>query len=404
VGYCRKLGGLLLVGSALSVAQADWKLSSPGDPSRNWAINFGSSVGYDDNINTSSAKREGSVTSTFEPQISVRIPMEQTAVRMRYLYRAVYYGDRPGGEIDESHVVDLSMNHAFSPRLAGNLNESFRRGIEPELVENSSITRRSSDYYFNNLSGGLNYQFSPRWSAGLNPSWEMLRYDDPDRAEDNDRDSFSSTLTANFSMFPRIFVGGNYRFGFTDYVGGDQTNQARDVDSHSLYASVVYRYKPQVVIQSSAGASLAGFADDSSDVSPYFILIGSYNVGFKTTISGGITYSIALAEVSQYRSSNQTTWYLNLRHQFTPKFQVGLDFSYIMSQLENLNPLSKSPFPGITPSSVEEDSWRIGVNCRYEFTRWAGLTLNYNFDQLDSSLPGRSFDRNRFNAGLRLSY
>lgn len=397
------LGWFIAVGVSAS-AWADWRLSTPGDPSRNWSVQIESGLGYDDNTDTASKKKDSSASINLEPQVQLRWPGQQTSARLQYIYRLLQYTNRDNADQQQSHIVDLSVSHAFTPRLSVTVYDTFRRGIEPELVENSIVTRQRGDFNFNNVGGSVGYQFSPRWSAGLSPNWEILEYDETAIATNDNRQTFGVNAYANYAVTPRLFVGGNYRYSFTEYTAGSSTNESRDVDSQALFATVIYRYKPQVALQLSAGAQLAGFADESSDLSPYVSLTGSYNVGAKTTASAGFTYSIALTEVAQYRSSDQASWFVNLRHQITTKFSTSVDALYVMSTLNNLNPDFKSPFPGITPPTRSESVIRFGCNLRYDFTRWASLSLNYNHDQADSEIKGRSYDRNRYSLNLRLIY
>jgi hypothetical protein len=63
-----------------------------------------------------------------------------------------------------------------------------------------------------------------------------------------------------------------------------------------------------------------------------------------------------------------------------------------------------NPSFGVLPSGLREDSWRVALNCTYEFTNWAQATASYEYNKVFSDVAGRSFDRNRLGLGLVLSY
>jgi len=157
----------VVVGLAVwpSLGRGELGITPPGDPSRKWSASELTSVGYDDNINTTptgSSNRLGSATINVEPQIALKIPGEQTSAQLRYQYDATFYTERSGLKPDESHVVDMSLTHVFTPRLTTSFGDSFRRGIEPELVEQQisgtpTITRRRGGYAYNLVDGSANY-------------------------------------------------------------------------------------------------------------------------------------------------------------------------------------------------------------------------------------------------------
>jgi len=407
----------VLLGLGPAMGRAELELTQPGDPRRRWNASVLTTAGYDDNINTaptSSSNRRGSATINVEPQIALQIPGEQTSGQLRYTYDATFYTDQNTSEPHESHVVDAAFTHVFTPRLTVSFSDSFRHGIEPELVEQQIsgtpiTTRQRGEYSYNSVNGGVNFQATSRWSLSLNQSWERWIFALQKESDANDRDGYTTVVSSSYALDPRTFVGGSYRFSLTDYSIASTTNELRDSTSHALYATVVHRFSPLLVAQLNAGIQMAGFTGQT-DMSPYVSASGAYNFGRNSTLSAGFTYNIQLTEVAAYRSSDQAASFLSFHYRATRKLGMTASFSYVIATYQNLSPLFLNPNDVTQKSSAGEDSWRLGVSVNYDFTPWAALFMNYGYEEVDSSLDNpitgsvRSYYRSRFGAGLRLRY
>lgn len=397
---------------------AEFELSGPADPSRHWGAGVTTLMGYNDNINTTptalSSNRESSATVIVSPEFSLKYPGDQTSAQLHYAYNAAYYLERNTSKPDESHGVDASISHAFTPRLTTSVTDYFRRGLAPELVQQQIsgtplITRRRGDYTYNDLAGSVGFQASPRWSLNLRQSWGRWLFDDRQESMANDRDTYSTTLGTSYAWDTRTFVGGNCSFSLTDYSLANATNSLRDSKSTALYASLIHRFNPLIVGQCNAGVQLAGF-DGATDLSPYVTASGSYNFGSKSLLTAGFSYNIQLTEVAVYRSANQAASFVSFHYYATPKLHASVDFAYVMLSYQNLNPLYRNPNDITQQPTATENSWRMGANVLYDFTPWASLQVSYIFDEVSSDLDNqitgllRSYYRNQISAGLRFTY
>ena len=413
-------GLIFLAGTALAVtAQAGLELT-PGDPYRNWSVDVLTTAGYDNNVETTpntgptKTNRLESTMVSVMPEATLKLPGDQTSGQLRYLYNRTYYLDRRDPAPDESHSVDASLTHAFTPRLSTGLSDSFRRGIEPELVEQQLsgvplVTRRRGDYTYNNLSGAAAFQATTRWNVSLNQSWDRWAFDDHFEADANDRDGYTTVFSTSYGVDPRTFVGGSYRFSLADYSLASTTNAERNSQSHALYATVIHRFTPLITGQFNAGAQLAKFSG-VTDWSPYLNVSGTYNFAPNSTLTAGLAYNIQLTEVAVYRSAEQASSFLTLQHRFNSKLRATIQFAYTLSTYNNLNPFYRNPNDITQRATADENSWRLDTSVTYDLTRWASLFVNYTYDEMDSSLDNpitglaRSFDRHRGTAGLRLAY
>jgi len=243
----------------------------------------------------------------------------------------------------------------------------------------------------------------------LDQSWDRWLFDGQAEVDSNNRDDYSTTFSSSYALDARTFVGGSYRFALTDYSIASTTNSQRNSESQALYATVVHRFSPLVVAQANAGIQMAGFGN-TTDLAPYVSVSGSYNFGANSTLSAGFNYNIQLTEVAIYRSSDQAASFVSFQYRVTSRLRAAVDFSYVISTYQNLNPVFHNVNDVTQNTSANENSWRMTASLTYDFTRWAALYLNYSYDEVDSGLDNpitglqRSFYRNQFGAGLRLSY
>lgn len=390
---------------ALIATRATWAAYEPfpmPDPSRRWAVNATVRGEYDDNIFTTATSPQDSFKAIIEPQVLLNIPLEQTFFGLRYNYGGTWYTDRPGDDYDQSHSADLLFSHTFTPRLTLDLRDNMRFGQEPELVEQSAgtpvVVRRRGDYLYNNLNGKLSYNLSRRWTAAVSGGWERWRYDDAAVATANDRDDYQATLSALYAIDPRTVVGGNYRFGVTDYVNPAPLPAApdsRDATSHILYVSGVRRFNPQFSAQVSAGAELRLYEDGQDDLGPYVDGAVQYTYAPESLVRGGIRYVFTDTEQSTFRSAESAVLFAHIAHRITGKFHAGGDV------LLAFNTFTESLVGG---PDADETVLQLAVRLTYKFTRWCNGEFHYTFDDVSSDLPNSDFDRNRVSLGVRLVY
>ena len=86
---------------------------------------------------------------------------------MRYTYGMYYYQDRENlgqNPIDQSHQFDLWVDHAFTERWQGRVQDSFVVGQEPELIDpNTSVPTRTEGNNIRNTG-----------TIDLNTTWTRL--------------------------------------------------------------------------------------------------------------------------------------------------------------------------------------------------------------------------------------
>ncbi len=383
------------------------------DPTRRWEVSLGLNTSYDDNINTVDTGKVGSFTSSAQPQLLWNMPLEQSFLGLRYEYGATYYEARGFNQIDESHTLDVLFSHTFSPRLTLDAQNQFRRGIEPGLVELVAgvplVTERRGDFFYDNLSGSLNYSVTRRCSISLDGRWEYWRFDDQQNAEVNDRDGYRFGISTLYAISPRAQFGGGYRYARTDYRLDSQimlspffsqiiSAEARSSETHEGFVAVVGRFNPQLSGRLTVGGQLQQFGDGVETSSPSADSALTYNYGPQNTVTAGFRYSFATTELNQFRTTESTLIYADIGHQLTAKLRATLSGSYYLNQFKEPTVALPAPVP------EGEDSIGLSAGVSYAMTSWCRATCRYSYSRVDSDIAGRSFQRNVVSLGLRLIY
>ena len=138
--------GLIAAGTAsLQAAYApEWNSTEASM----WSVSGTLRGFYDDNYMTAaSGPNRGSFGFEVSPQLNLNVPLQQTELGLRYTYGMYYYQERENlgqNPIDQSHQLDLWVDHAFTERWQAKVQDSFVVGQEPELIDpNTSVPTRT---------------------------------------------------------------------------------------------------------------------------------------------------------------------------------------------------------------------------------------------------------------------
>jgi len=121
---------------------------------------------YDDNYNTqpSGTFKRSSFGFEFSPYVSLNVPLQQTELGLRYTYGLYYYQDRDSlgqNPIDQTHQLDLWVDHAFTERWSTKVQDSLQVGQEPQLLNGGTLLRTEGNNIHNFGSITLDTQWTP---------------------------------------------------------------------------------------------------------------------------------------------------------------------------------------------------------------------------------------------------
>jgi hypothetical protein len=166
--------GCVAIGAtAIKSAMAD-DVTSP----KYWSVGATLRAFYDDNYNITPDKK-GSFGMELVPTVAFHEPLQQTDFGIRYTYGLYYYQDRDQAGVnpfDQTHQVDLWLDHAFNERWHSRVTDTFAVGQEPELLNPDPAAPQAVPYRVNgdNMSNHGNIALNTDWTRLFSTS---LTYD-----------------------------------------------------------------------------------------------------------------------------------------------------------------------------------------------------------------------------------
>ena len=392
---------------------------------------------YDDNYTTaSSGPNRGSFGFEVSPQINLNVPLQQTEYGLRYTYGLYYYQERENlsqNPIDQTHQLDLWVDHAFTERWQAKVQDSFVVGQEPELIDpNTSVTTRTDGNNIRNtgtvsvntiwtrlFSTAFNYQNSifDYQNSGAVASQVYFSTNNATLAGALNRIDQSVTLDFQWQVAPETiaFFGGS--FEWVDYTGnepiaynttgfGPQFYYSDDRNSRSYYGYVgVQRsmlanlnFTGKVGVQysdnyndPSGGTSLNPYADLSLI---YTYLPGCYaQAGFTQTEIATDQISLDPNNGSIAMFTESSTVYGSINHKLTPKL-----LGTIIGRWQH------SVYSQGFYNNQADDYYSLGLNLSYSFTPHFSADAGYNLDHDVSQIPNNGYTRNRVYLGVSAAY
>lgn len=380
---------------------------------------------YDDNYAVG-GNQKGSFGFEVSPTISLNVPLQQTEFGLRYTYGLFYYQQRQDSNadpIDQTHQMELWLDHAFNERWRANASDSFAIGQEPELLDpnNRAVPYRiKGDNMANHANFTLNTEWTRLFSTALHYGNNFYDYQDsggnaivPSYAGILNRVEQNVSLDFQWTIQPETMAFIGYNFNLVNYTGGEQiavdlngvpyTSDSRDLMSHTAYVGVNHQFTANLSGMVKGGVTYTDSYNDprnSTSLSPYADLSVSYTYIPGSYVQVGLTHQINATDVvspglngSLTQNQESTVFYADINHRFTPKLLGTV-----------IGRFSSSTFNGGAYNNSSDEAYGLGINLNYQINRHFSADLGYNYDNLVSGISGRSYDRNRVYIGLIAKY
>ena len=457
--------GMVAVSAAgfQSAYAADLDIVSP----KAWNVSATLRGFYDDNYSIAS-KGKGSGGVEFLPSVSLNVPLQQTDIGLKYTYGLYYYQDRDSlglNPFDQTHQLDLWLDHSFSERWKANVTDNLGMGQEPELIGPSSPSSGNPVQYRvtgNNLANHASFTLSTDWTrlfstalhygnsfydydntgatlggpvsgvvailpsnpANSLPGWDFLSPGGPSLAGLLNRVEQSLGLDLQWHFQPQTmgFIG--YNFSLVNYNGNEPIgvynyyiidtshfghvvyrSDARDSMSHYAYLGVKHEFAANLSGTLRGGVNYTDNYNDplqnSTSLSPYVDLSASYTYLPGSYVQLGFTHDINATDIANV---NQSTGSLT---QYQESSVVYADINHRFSPKligTLIGRCQYSTYNGGGYDGGSDTSYGFGANLHYQLNNHFSTELGYNFDDLVSGIAGRSYERNRVYVGLGVTY
>jgi hypothetical protein len=400
---------------------------------KDWSVSGTLRGFYDDNYATGSSQK-GSFGIEVSPTISLNVPLQQTEIGLRYTYGVYYYQQRQDlgvDAFDQTHQMELWLDHAFNERWHANLSDSFAVGQEPDLTDpkNAIPYRVQGDNIANHANLTLNTEWTRQFSTALHYGNNFYDYQNsgatmadiisgkgPSLAGILNRIEQNVSLDFQWTIQPETMVFIGYNFSLVNYTGdepiafspmlptGFYKSDARDSMSHYGYIGVNHQFTANLSGMVKVGATYTDSYNDplqkTTSLSPYADMSVSYTYIPGSYLQVGVTHDINSTDVvqpgadgrlTQYQES--TVVYADINHRFTPKLLGTV-----------IGRFSSSSYTGGFYNNSSDEAYGLGVNLNYQINRHFSTDLGYNYDDLVSGIAGRGYNRNRVYIGLTANY
>ena len=413
------------------------------DASKIWSLSGTLRGFYDDNYTTGSGSgKRASWGFEFSPGLSLIVPLQQTEIGLRYTYGLYYYQDRENqgaNPVDQSHEADLWIDHAFTERLEGKVQDTFISSQEPQLTASgAALPYREEGNNINNvgavslhaeitmlLSTDVGYQNS--YVSYHNHGTTTANFFDgpggtanPSLAGFLDEDAHLIYLNLNYIFSPDLSFLVGYQFGLNQYTAGEpiaidpfNPTQFYFSDNLNSYSHYVYVGASYIFNESLTANARVGFQYTDNDNLPsfahekggnfepyaqasitYTYLPGSYaQIGLTQSQNSSDTPSVNTSSGSITTYEESTVIYGSVNHQITP---------YLLGSV--IGRWQYSSYHGGGIDGDTQSLYDLGLNLSYAINPHLSAEIGYNFDYLDAGQALQSYHRNREYIGITATY
>lgn len=457
--------GLIAAGAASvqSVSAQGMDAVSP----KAWSVGANLRGFYDDNYDIGQSKK-GSFGSEFSPTFSYNLPLRQTDMGFRYTYGLYYYQDRQDrhgnvNPFDQSHQLDFWFDHAINENWHLNFTDTFADGQEPELLNPNPGNQSATPYRLNgnNIANHANIILKTQWTRELGTDLHYGNdfYDYHNKGANltngvsgligvypsgpgpgtlgpfqtiNGQPSLAGLLDrveqnmggdVTWTFTPELSVFAGYTFSLVNYTGGERISvfnyyagnppqqgnliyysNSRDSMSHEVHVGTDWVINPNLVLLGQVGVEYTDSYNDPLSHTTSFSPTANVSLSYTYTTGSYVQLGVAQSQngtdivtadsggnITQYQHS--TVVYGDINHALTSKLMLQLIGRYDYSTYE-----------GGANSGSGDSEFNAGINLSYQITQHFNAEIGYNYDDLQSSVPGLQYDRNRVYVGLGATY
>jgi hypothetical protein len=360
------------------------------------------------------------VPSSFGIEVSPSIALnhigEQTIASASYLYDAKYFEDH--SHVDQTHELDVKLDHSFSRIYKVQVADSFVSSQEPDVIAGTGVLATPLRTTGNNLRNTGKAGFTAKMTEELSGEldYQNVLYDYSSTGPGSD-----SALLDRMEQYPALNLRWRfqentvgvlgYQFGAIQYNSNESlvpgtfiSPTIRNAHEHFAYVGVDQSFNPQLSGSVRVGAQYNDYYDSPSDdttLSPYAdaSLVYSYLEG--SYVQAGVKHTHVATDVTGFNAvpssivldQEATAAYISLTHKITAKLTGSA-----------LGEFQHSVFNGGTVNDQSENFYIAALNLAYHFNPNWLVEAGYNYDKLNSEIFDRSYTRNRVYFGVRATF
>ena len=380
------------------------------DAGKVWEVTASLRGFYDDNYTTSPDElAEESWGIEVSPGINFTLgegtDMEFSA---GYAFGMRYYEDRESDNEDYGHELGISLDKKFSDTSVLLLSNGLVVAQEPEILNGGTPLRIEGDNLRNTFAARYRRVLSGSTGVDIGYGNSIFDYEEEYHSSLLDRSYNEVSLDVFYGMAETEYYAG-YRYSSTDFEGdvlqvpGLVFNPAaRSNHAHAGYVGARHQLDKNILANVRAGVQNVDYYDfdlmpgliPEDESSPYVDARMEWEYAEGSKLVAGATLARGATDL-QAADQEITSVYAQLLHKISGRVHGTLTGRFQDAEISG---------GGEGLDGKEESLLLLGASLTYAVADNIWAEVAYNYDELDSDVPYRSFERNYLSVGIGTTY
>ena len=380
------------------------------DAGKVWEVTASLRGFYDDNYTTSPDElAEESWGIEVSPGINFTLgegtDMEFSA---GYAFGMRYYEDRESDNEDYGHELGISLDKKFSDTSVLLLSNGLVVAQEPEILNGGTPLRIEGDNLRNTFAARYRRILSGSTGVDIGYGNSIFDYEEQYHSALLDRSYNEVSLDVFYGMAETEYYAG-YRYSSTDFEGdvlqvpGLVFNPAaRSNHAHAGYVGARHQLDKNILANVRAGVQNVDYYDfdlmpgliPEDETSPYVDARMEWEYAEGSKLVAGATLARGATDL-QAADQEITSVYAQLLHKISGRVHGTLTGRFQDAEISG---------GGEGLDGKEESLLLLGASLTYAVADNIWAEVAYNYDELDSDVPYRSFERNYLSVGIGTTY
>ena len=380
------------------------------DAGKVWEVTASLRGFYDDNYTTSPDElAEESWGIEVSPGINFTLgegtDMEFSA---GYAFGMRYYEDRESDNEDYGHELGISLDKKFSDTSVLLLSNGLVVAQEPEILNGGTPLRIEGDNLRNTFAARYRRILSGSTGVDIGYGNSIFDYEEEYHSALLDRSYNEVSLDVFYGMAETEYYAG-YRYSSTDFEGdvlqvpGLVFNPAaRSNHAHAGYVGARHQLDKNILANVRAGVQNVDYYDfdlmpgliPEDESSPYVDARMEWEYAEGSKLVAGPTLARGATDL-QAADQEISSFYAQLLHKISGRVHGTLTGRFQDAEISG---------GGEKLDGKEESLLLLGASLTYAVADNIWAEVSYNYDELDSDVPHRSFERNYLSVGIGTTY
>ena len=380
------------------------------DAGKVWEVTASLRGFYDDNYTTSpEVLAEESWGIEVSPGINLTLgegtDMEFSA---GYAFGMRYYEDRGGDNEDYGHELGISLDKKFSDTSVLLLSNGLVVAQEPEILNGGTPLRIEGDNLRNTFAAQYRRILSGSTGVEIGYGNSIFDYEEEYHSSLLDRSYNEVSLDVFYGMAETEYYAG-YRYSSPDFEGdvlhvpGLVFNPAaRSNHAHAGYVGARHQLDKNILANVRAGVQNVDYYDfdlmpgliPEDESSPYVDARMEWEYAEGSKLVAGATLARGASDL-EAADQEISSVYAQLLHKISGRVHGTLTGRFQDAEISG---------GGEGLDGKEESLLLLGASLTYAVADNIWAEVSYNYDELDSDVPYRSFERNYLSVGIGTTY